>query len=315
MANVLGGIYNIEWLNANSQRKYPFDDSCSLMDVSGTIQVPNDLIVDFLLPVHVDSTIDPSKFHLLRIATFGLGVSITFGYDGTPIGSISIEISSFSRNQVFYFAGTGTFYDSVGKVTIGSLDNIRRFSGAYDFSLINARLIPRVIIPDIRGVSAISIQNGNDVSDPVTGDVILQAGRNFSIAYVAGDGSPSNPNRFLLNAIEGAGLNTDCTCGEANNGPCIKKINGIAPNSDGEFFLEGSDCVLLDEIANGIQVVDECAKPCCGCSELDVVKTTLQTMVDQVNSLTSLGERLETSVSLLEFNLLSANPWGYRAGG
>jgi hypothetical protein len=299
-----GPLWNINWLNANSQRKYPIFEEAGLMDETDTFEIPNDLIVDLIWPVHLDATIDQTLFHIKAISIFGAGVTISLGYNGDTIGSVSIDAASFTTNQAFLIQGTGQFYDTIGKIVIGSLDTILESAGSFQFDVANARLEPTVIKPDIRGVNAIYIRNGDETSDAIQGDVILQAGRNFLINFVAG--AIGEPDRIVLSAIEGAGLNEDCECGEAANRPCIKTIGGIGPDSNGDFSLVEDDCIKLDAIANGLKIRDDCSKPCCGCDELQVVLDTTAFVQDQLVSLQTLATRIEAKLNAMETNLMAS---------
>ena len=119
----LDGNWNIEWLNQNSQRNYPLSEEASLKDTTDSYTLPLDLVVDLVWPVHADASVETDKFHIHSLAIFGNGVSITIGYDGTAIGSMSVSATTHVRNQSYFISGTGDFHDSVGKITIGSLDN------------------------------------------------------------------------------------------------------------------------------------------------------------------------------------------------
>lgn len=300
----VGPVWNVDWLNANSQRNYPISEEATLKDLSGSFTLPKDFIVDLLLPVHSDASIDPTKFHIHSIGIFGTGVSITFGYDGDAIGSVSIDASTFTGNQSFVFEGTGAFFDTIGKVIIGTLDTIMNFAGAYEFDIEGARIEPHAIVPDLRGVSAIYLKNGDDTIGPLTGDIVFQAGRNCLMNYV--NGPAGEPDRLLLNAISGEGLTEDCACSEAANRPCIETINGISPDENGDFTLLGDECLLLNTIANGLQLVDQCANPCCGCAELEVVETHMQRLIESIFRLEAQASKLETAVITMENVILAS---------
>jgi hypothetical protein len=294
-------IWDIEWLNENSQRKYPLSEGSSLRDSSGSITIPNDFLVDMIVPIHYDPTVDPLKVHILTLSVFSGGVTVTLGYNGTAIGSVTIDASTFVRNNTYFIQCTGLFFDTVAKIVVGSLTSIMKLGGSYSFLLADARLEPTVVKPDIRGVTAITLKNGDDVSAPIQNDVVFQAGRNMLMTFIAGTGTLADPSRILFNAIDGQGLNADCECNEATTLPCVKTINGIDPDENGRFNLLESDCLKLQEIANGLKLADTCATPCCGCQELDVVTQTLERVQTQVNSLENLASRLEGAINVMEF--------------
>jgi hypothetical protein len=260
------------------------------------------LIVDLSLPVHPDPTIDFTLIHLLNVSVFGSGLTISLGYNGSPIGSVSIPATGFTRNSVHRIACTGDFFDSVGVITIGDLDDTLKFSGSFTFNVNGGRLEATVLRPEVRGVSSLYVQNGTDISGPFQNDIILQAGRNFLINVIAGIGA--EPDRIVFNAIDGTSLDQGCECSEGDDRPCVKTINGIPPDNDGNFQLDGDDCIQLDAISNGLKIVESCATPCCGCDELNIVKTTLESIVQQITSLESLASRIDSAISNLSVNVL-----------
>jgi hypothetical protein len=300
----LGQLWDIDWLNANSQRHYPLSEEAGSRDTTDSFSIPFSFLVDLIWPVHADPTVDPSKFHIIGIGVFGTGVTVSIGYDGTAVGAVAIDASLHTQNQSYYISGTGDFFDTVGKIVIGSLNEIQQSPGVYTFDLSNGRLETTCIKPDLRGVSALYVKNGDELSEALQGDVVLQAGRNVSLSFVTGVGS--EPDRIVINAIDGAGLNADCLCDENADLPCVKTINGIEPDGSGNFTLLDDECLKLDAIANGLQLTDECSKPCCGCTELAVVEETLNFVVTQATSLQNLAERLEAAVTAMEINLLSS---------
>jgi len=299
-----GQIWDLEWLNANASRAYPLSESATKQDTTESFELPDDFLVDLMLPVHAGSAPDPSKFHVSGVTVFNDGVTVSFAYDGTTFGSVSIAFSGFERNSAYFLNGTGDFYDTVGKIIVGSLDTIRNSSGSFSFNLAGGRLEPAVIRPHIRGVSALYVQNGDDLSEAIQGDVALQPGANFAISIITGVGGA--PDRIVLSAISGEGLNEECDCGENRSLPDIKTINAIGPDDAGNFTLEGDDCLTLTPITNGLKMEDECSKPCCGCDELNVVLTAMEQVLTQVNSLENLASRLETAFDAMQTNLLAS---------
>lgn len=300
------GLWNIDWLNANSVRKYPLREDAELWDDSRTFRIPNDLIVDLVWPVHAYASTDPSKFHIAAISIFTTGVVITLGYDGTPIGSATISVSSFTRNSMHVVQGTGNFFDSVGKLVIGSLDTVLSSAGAYSFGVTDAPIEITAIRPMLRNLSALYVQNGTELSAPIQDDVILQAGRNMELRVVRAIGDL--PDTIIFDAIDGAGFNKDCICGENPDLPAIKTINGIGPDEQGNLELFPDDCLTFqtDSGSHKITMKDDCCKPCCGCEELGVLRATLELMAAQVNALENLGSRVESGMNSVTTNLTFA---------
>jgi hypothetical protein len=301
MASPVAGVWMVDWLNANSQRKYPLHDEATARDSSDSFELPDDLIVDCILPIHPDPAIDSSLFHVHTVTIFDTGVTVGLGYNGEAIGSATVQRSGFTRNTTAFIQCTGDFFDTFAKLIIGSLDSVLSAAGSFEFGVAGGRLTPTVVKPDIRGVNALYLQNGEELSDPIQDDIVLEAGRNAQLIL---DNTPPDYSRIIFSFIEGAGTVVDCDCEEGAARDPIKTINGIPPNSEGDFVLEDNECQGLEAITNGLKLIDKCATPCCGCSELDVVNTGLDHMASQVQSLENLAGRLETQIAFLQLNCL-----------
>lgn len=304
-------IWNAEWLNQNSQRNYPVSEEATSKDISGTFEIPQDLIVDLVWPVQTAAIVQSDRFYVHSIAIFGTGVTITLGYhvvgnpEGTPIGAVSIAIATHQENQSYFISGTGEFYDSVGKITIGKLSNSLLTAGYYKFDLNGARLESTVVRPNLRGVSAVILVNGEDRSDPLAGDIELVAGTN--IRLVPNPNPGGNP-QIRIDAISGAGLVQDCGCeGKLPaDAPCIRTINGIPPDNNGNFLLEGDACLTLTALPTGLAIKDGCSTACCGCDELQKIVADLGTMNLQITTLESFASSLTAQVNAAIINLLAS---------
>lgn len=300
------GLWNSDWLNANAARKYPLHEGAELWDTTHSFRIPDDFLVDLIWPTHPDALIDPTKFHVAGIAIFGSGVVLTLGYNGTPIGSTIVPVSGFAHNSTYIVQGTGEFFDSVGKVVIGSLGNVINNAGAFIFGPLDAPIETTAIKPALRNVSALYLQNGSEVSDAINGDVVLRAGRNMQIRIVRGSGT--DPDMIILDALDGTGLNKDCVCAENPDTPCIRTINGVGPDENGNLDLLPDDCLQLtaQPASHSIALKDKCCTPCCGCEELTVVRSTLENVSNQVNALENLQQTIAGSLTNLEVVLAAS---------
>lgn len=307
----LGKVWNVEWLNQNSQRNYPISEGASRKDVTGTFELPLDLIVDLVWPVQASANVEADRFYVHSITVFGDGVTIALGYqlpdalEGTPIGSVSVARATHQQNQSYFISGVGDFYDSIGKITIGNLTNVLSSGGLYTFDLAGARLEPTVIRPNLRGVSALVLVNGDDRSDPISGDVEFVAGTN--VRLVPNPNPGGNP-QIRLDAIQGAGLNQECDCSGdlPQDAPCIRTINGIPPDANGNFTLLGDDCFQMEGMDHGISIKDLCSQACCGCQELEKIVQDLEQLATQVNTLDKLTGKLDATVTVALVNLLAS---------
>lgn len=301
MGNAAQGVWNVGWLNANSQRRYPLSEEANVRDTTDTFSIPNDFIVDLLWPVHADASIDPRLFHIASIAIFGAGVTVAIGYNGTVIGSASIDAAAFQPNTPFFINGTGDFFDTVGKIVIGSLKTVQQSAGSFQFDVANGRIEQTAIKPDLRGVTALYLRNGVETIGPLQDDLILQSGERVLLNLIK---VPGERDRIIINAIDGIGLNEDCNCQENQDLPCIQTINGLGPDEDGNFLLLDDECLKLQAIANGLQLNEECAQPCCGCEELKIVRDTLEFVVQSVQNIENASQRLESAIQTLQINCM-----------
>lgn len=294
-------IWNAEWPNVNSQRKYPFAQDASL--ALGNFSLQNDLIVDFVLPVNVSAAPDPTLFHLKQLGVFSAGVVLSFAYNEVIFATVNVSLNGFQPYSTYVIQGAGQFSDSKGWITIGDLEATMRYPGAYSFDVSSGRLLPSVIRPRLRTVSSLSIVNGEDVGTPLTGDIALVAGRNFRFRV---DG-----NTIFMDAISGAGTVSPCTCSQLDeNAPCIRTLNGVSPADNGNINLLGSDCVQITPGTAELTVEDLCSKPCCDCRELNVVTQTLETVQNQLQTMESTAQRLDQELQNTQSNILASRTTG-----
>ena len=72
----MAGIIHQGWLDQNSVRAYPLSEESTRRDVSDSYTLPDDFIVDMVLPINASLDYDPSSFYLSKVTVFGVGVTI-----------------------------------------------------------------------------------------------------------------------------------------------------------------------------------------------------------------------------------------------
>jgi hypothetical protein len=302
------GIWNLEWLNANSQRSYPLAEFTTKVDSTGTFTIPDSLILGLYLPIHSGLVVYPENFYVKSLSIFATGLNLEIGYwngsSGINVASATIAFSAHEEYKTYSLVGEGDFVDCFGKVVFGKLDELTSLpAGSYNFIFSASQLDTDAIRPMIRGVSSLSIVNGASTSKRLQGDISFIAGTNMSISATAITGGYS----ITFNAISGAGLNIDCNCVDDDNlGDCIRTINGVTPDSSGNVAITGDDCTTIIGTQNGIRIEDSCSKPCCGCSELQAVTNDLVRFGEAANSLTNFLNRLEGSVNRMNLTVLGS---------
>jgi hypothetical protein len=298
-------IWNVEWPNVNAQRKYPFAQSASLS--VGDFQLPNSLIVDFVLAVNVSAAPDPGLFHLKQLGVFGSGIVMSFAYNDTVFATVNVVTSSFVPYNTVALQGTGAFADARGWVTIGQVSEVMQYPGAYTFPLDAGRLLPTVIRPRLSAVSSLSVVNGTDVSPALTGDIALIAGRNIRFRVDTSGGTPA----IIVDAISGEGTVVPCSCSDLDEAaPCIRTINGVAPTDNGGFYLVGSECVEITPGEAALNIKDSCSTPCCDCRELTVVTDTLGSLQNQMQTMEMTAQRLDLELKNTRGNILASKTTG-----
>lgn len=300
-------LWNLEWLNHNSQRAYPLTEAATKLDTSGSFKIPDGLLLALYFPVHAGIAVEPEKFYVKNVTVFATGVNVTIGYDDgstyPTVASAAVPLSGHTEYRSYALPGAGEFDDSVGKAVFGRPADLKALPpGSYDFDPAAGRLDVDCIRPMIRGVTSIVLVNSGERSDKLTGVVELNAGTNVRLSVTA----VGAVNKVRIDAIKGEGLTKDCACDDSHDGPCIKTINGIPPDEAGNFVVQGDDCLIPSGIANGIKFEDQCSKPCCGCVELEAVTRDLERFGSAATTLENYLNRLEGSVNRMNLTVLGS---------
>lgn len=294
------GNWNLEWLDHNSQRRYPLADSASGQDVSATFTLPVDFLVELDLPVHAGLDVDPSRFFIWQLGVYATGFTVLVGYqpavgDPVKVATAMIPRDSFAPNTPYALGGIGDYADTVGKLVIGRFVGIdQQPAGLFSFDLASAQIETDCIRPLIRGVSALLIASGAEISERLYGDIELVAEENMQITPVIVEGEDP---QIRFSAIEGEGLADPCVCEGNEEGPPIRRINGIPATPTGDFTLLGGACLEWQGITNGLRAVDLCSEPCCGCRDLEAVTRDLESFGSKATTLENFINRLESAVT------------------
>lgn len=308
--------YNLEWLNHNSQRAYPFLETASRTDVSGTITLPNHLFVELQLCIPVAFQADTTRFFLRTVSIFPSGVYVAIAYDDLNstwpiIAACTIPRGDGSDYQVGKISGLDNFPDITGHITLGQIDPESSLpSGQFFFTPQATALDPDTIRPQIRGVSSVIVVNGTERSAPIFGDIELVAGNNIRLTTSPG---PGGQTLIHIHAISGENLNAECNCEDVtgspnlDEAPCIKTINGIAPDASGNLQLTGSRCVKIASQGNRLRIANTCADPCCGCNELEVLTRQLEKLQQSAATLEGAIGRMEAQIQAVQARILAGN--------
>lgn len=263
------GTTNQEWLNQNALRAYPLAEDCTRRPVQApqAFAIPDELVVDFVLAMTGPATATAGIVKLTKTGPF---VSLTWADgDGTIIGSATAAATAHTRNQAYALTMSGDYEDASGWVVIG--DMARAMSaipdGDWTFAQGAARMETSTVRPCIRGVQAVRVSNGGDVSAWLRGHITLVAGQNIVL-------TPDTLTRSIrVDARDSTGFNEECACTEETLPEPIRRVNGV--NVEDLQIVGDGQCIDVRVEGNVMTLRDMCSKPCCGCPELDELNRIL----------------------------------------
>lgn len=268
-------LENLDFLNLNSLRNYPIKEGVSKTSVDGGMVIPD----DFLVELQLAATYDPAiRFYINRVSNFDDNITVEImDQSNVSVGTFTVSVATHTQYKEYYLVASSDYSGATGSITVNRLDGMQGApTGNHVFTLATAELEARTVIPALRGINRLIFQNASGETFSVTGDVQIVARTNLRFVDMGG-------NRVMLDAGEDLGLNVDCD----GDSPAIKTINGIAPDSEGNFTLDFSDCATLEPIpANtGLILQDICCKPCQGCNDIEELTNRLTSLESQLLAL------------------------------
>lgn len=279
----MANIDNLDFLNLNSLRNYPIREGLSRISIDGGMTIPNDLIVELQLA----ATYDPSRrFYISKLSNFDTEITVQVSdYSGVIAGVFVIDVATHTDYKEYYLTPTDAYVGATGIMTVFSLQNIQQTpTGNFIFVPETTEFEARTSIPALKGINRLIFKTAAGKTFAATGDIEILARTNVRFSQEPLTGM------VIVDAAEGIGLNTDC----GSLYPCIKTINGISPDSEGNFTLDFSDCASLTPIpaGTGLLLEDVCCKPCQGCSDIAELTTRLSSLESQLLSLRNYYEGL-----------------------
>ena len=244
----------LEFQNGNAYRSFPIRETTTQTSTDGLLAIPTDFMVDMLCAVGSDIT---KRYFISSISISSSLIVVSVGVDSALVGTFSITPSS-NQNTVVYFAPATGYAGATGMLTVGTTDSILGGpNGVFYFTLADSEFEARCFVPSVASVPRLVFTDANGNTNSVSGDVVVQAGLNMRYELI-------NSTTVRLNAGDGLGLNKACS----TVAPPIVTINGVAPDSAGNFVFDADGCATLTTILNGILLSSTCAEPCMGCSEI-----------------------------------------------
>jgi hypothetical protein len=296
-----GGFVFPEWLNANSVRAYPLSETATRLDEMEYIKIPDSLIVSASITIHpnfASYTFFVSKINITsQSAQVTISCQDALGANGGILCTVTGKVSD-GINQVFEIVGSGNLSSITGNITLGDIQQASSEAvGAFTFTAASAPFEPTIVYVSLPSLNYVQAYNGSELVGTFDDLLLLRAGENIRLTY-------TNNNTIRIDAISGLNNPEDCS-GKAPSPPCIKTINGIPPDSNGNFVINGGECIDIAPGVSSITVSDTCSKSCCGCDELEGLINSLSLLETQYQSLRDQINTIQTQQSQMISNLVS----------
>ena len=262
-------IDSLNWLNTNSLRNYPIKEGKSRISLDGIFTIPTDFVVDLQLAVSYSPY---RRYYISKLSNLDDSIIIEISDDTDAIiGTFNIVVSNHWQYKEYFLIPSDEFAGAQGAITVTYLTTVlAQPSGIFTFDLTTTEFETRTVVPALKGINRLTFSNAGGESFSLTGDVVIEARSNLRFKLDLIDS-----NKIIIDAGNGLGLNS--LCDDALK--CIKTINGIPPDSEGNFTLDFSDCATLTAIpaGTGLLLEDICCKPCVGCNDIAELTSRLMT--------------------------------------
>lgn len=296
----MASLLNIEWLNQNSQRAYPFREDVqrrpTIDGVKIGIPIPEGLLLDLVLATNFDPQPD---VYLKTLTLAGTTATIVLANASDEDDILAVASVAGGADMIpVNFSGSSRHDDIRGTAVFGNLAKVAEVfpDGIYSFepgeTLFEARCC-RPSIPCVSGLY-LSDPSGLNGSRRLRGDVALVAGANVRLDY------DESRNAIIINADNRYAFNDRCTC-EDDPREEVMAVNGVSVN---DLEIEGVDCVKVERQGNHVLISDTCSKPCCGCAELTFLNQKTNGITTALGKLDDYSRRLDERLNEFIRNVL-----------
>jgi hypothetical protein len=306
---------NLEWLNLNERRGYPFHEGTDRtpyvdadLTVSSGIPISNSLFVDFKA-VMVGSTYMQLYLSKLTVANGVVSVTLSGFIPGNPFTVASIKTQVDGGLTTYeIFDGTATlssdysvmiltprslYSTNAARLVLGRRDNFLT-DGIYYFRPDQTLFEPCLVEAGSNAVTQIQVKSAEGDLVALSGVVDLVAGENIAFTVDIAN------NAILISAIPGEGYISGCdTTGKS----VVKTVNGIALE---HLKIEsGNDCIDVAYSGSTVTIKDLCSTPCCGCEELKVITQQLIELASRIDNVEEYRTLLESALTSLQHAVTS----------
>ena len=277
-------IDNLEYLNLNALRAYPFRASSSRVSEDGQFHLPDDFVVDLQFST---SAAVSTRFYLSSAYNKVSEIVLEFSDDaGVQLGTFTIPSTAEPESLYPLVTSEGLYYHANGFVVVNSVEILtQQPAGVFTFTLDSAEVEARVSIPSLTGVTSLIVEDSKGLVSSLSGDVLLQLRTNLRAS--------SSLLGVVIDAGDNLGLNVDCLTPS-----CIQSINGVKPDpSTGNLSLLSTGCLTVENSAPwSLEFKDECCTPCSGCGDLEQLAERLAGVETKYHDLKSLYTYLNAQV-------------------
>ena len=275
-----------EWLDENQHRVFPLEDSMTGEDSTGTFRLPTSFIVDIFLCAPPGT--DVKDYYLKALTVRNRTIDVEIGYDGDgdelTVGHITRIPMDTALNSVRDFepasqdlAVNEPFTLMTGVLVVGTTVEVAEHPGRWSFLSSTASFLSTRVTQGLACVSSLGL--GDDL---FTGNIALKEGSGVTLSpsYDAASGktvitiSADLGNLAELDAplVDDASVLHNLT---HLYGTPVTSVNGVPPDTDGNFTLQPLDCTELTSIQTGLSINNPCSLPCCDKTTLDDAYTSI----------------------------------------
>ena len=294
---------NVEWLNQNSQRAFPFQENMQLRPtIDGVVidryRIPNETILDLVITTNFDT--QPEIYLSALTISNKIVTAVISDVSDDKVLAVASAVQGDSDTNPINFTGYGKHDDIRGTIVFGNLNKVSEKipDGTYEYQSSETKFEARCVRPSIPCVSGLYLTNISNSYESIRlrGDVALIAGDNIRLDF------DEENNAIIINADANYEFNDKCGCEQKDNRTEIKTINGISIN---DVIIEGDgSCVNVETVDGRIKISDTCSKPCCGCAELTFLNQKTNEIITTINKLDSFSQTLNSKLQDFVTNVL-----------
>lgn len=323
----------LEWCDRNMHSNYPLLDSATGISESG-VHLPSSFLVDaqIVVPGLVGISSPESRFFVSSIDRIGNSFVVTLSFyvggelesvECATTGAISADINNTSDidSRVIPLVPASNIpsqYAALqslsGHLIIGSCIDMSDI-GALTFSYAATKIIGLRVHVFSQGLQSVSVIDSEDTQYTFRDDFILRAGDGIELEVGEEYDDELGVNVSVVTVKRTATAaelaskyqNVDDIVADVYEklGNPIRRINGIVPDSYGNFVIDGEDCVDVVGSVSGIIINNPCSRPCCGEGTTADVQLSLD-MLEQIQvRLTKYYESMANNVNAIQSRLSS----------